>query len=79
MTSLQQEPSANKPCASTAFRALIGAAFGAAREPAINVAAAAPARPAENVRRFIIVLLVNPNNTIVAKRRLEHDPPRGRS
>jgi hypothetical protein len=57
MTSVQQEPSANNPCASTTLLALTTSAPAVVREPTIIIAAVAPSA-AENVRLFIIISLV---------------------
>src|SRR5580692_4454380 len=54
ITSVQHEPSANRPCTNTTLRAFVGMAAGAAIPRVETREAAAPAaRRVERVRRFI--------------------------
>ena len=59
ITSDQHDPSANRPCTSTTLRALTGAAPAAVvRLAEISDAAAPATRAVENVRLFIIMIIL---------------------
>src|ERR1700722_4628092 len=64
ITSVQQEPSANRPCTSTTLRAFGGVAFAAIPRLEIIEAAAPAMRAVENSRLFIMVSLLSYTGTV---------------